>query len=110
MPLLVIALLFSGALALVAVQADRRFASARSLPMQWGFDGQVNWSAPRRIALAFIPALAAIMFAVLIGLDQNVEPSAGQEAMVLPGFVVMGMTMLAVQQFHLWLVSRTLKR
>lgn len=51
---------------LLAVIANRRFKELERLPMQWGLSGQVNWTAPRIPALAFIPLLYALLASVLI--------------------------------------------
>ena len=42
----------------LAHRADASFHSEDRLPMQWGVTGEVTWSAPRRVALAFMPALS----------------------------------------------------
>lgn len=38
------------------------------LPMQWGIRGDVNWRAPRAIALLFAPVLAIITLGFLFAL------------------------------------------
>lgn len=60
MPYVIVALTL-GILAALSLAAERRWRMHARLPMQWGVRGQVNWTAPRRIALAFTPTLAAVM-------------------------------------------------
>lgn len=54
----VVAALLISLMAALSLAAARRLTAPR-LPMQWGLRGQVNWTAPRRLALGFTPALAA---------------------------------------------------
>jgi hypothetical protein len=41
-----------------AILANMRFRHELRLPIQCWLDGKVTWSAPRAVALAFIPVLA----------------------------------------------------
>jgi hypothetical protein len=78
-----IAIAFVALLSICSVWADKRFRHQDRLPMQWSFAGSVNWTAPRRIALAFTPTLAALMpggTAVLVLVSG--EPRPGQGALV----------------------------
>ena len=56
-----IAVAAGAALSALGVWANGRFASLDRLPMQWSLSGEVNWSAPRVAALAFVPVLAALL-------------------------------------------------
>ena len=47
MIMVVTAILFSFALCSLALWANTRFRGEDRLPMQWWFDGEVTWSAPR---------------------------------------------------------------
>ena len=105
-----IALLFSMVIFGVALQANARFRRSDRLPMQWWLNGEVTWSAPRRVALAFIPALALSVYASMLVLALYVPIRPGQESMALPTFVGMGVMFLAIQRLHLWLVALTLRR
>ena len=58
MGMLVVSAVFVVILSALAYRANIRFRNERRLPMQWGMTGAVNWSAPRFVALAFIPILA----------------------------------------------------
>ncbi len=50
----------------LALYANRVIApGVAKIPMQWSLRSRVNWTAPRVIAFAFIPVLAAI---VMIGI------------------------------------------
>ncbi len=72
----VIAALTLGILAALSLAAERRWRMHARLPMQWGLGGQINWTAPRRVALAFTPTLAAVMlFGPLILSDAAITRS-----------------------------------
>jgi len=105
-----IAFLFSSVLCSLALKANARLRGERRLLMQWWFTGDVTWSAPRALALAFVPALAACVFLSLILLSLNVRPRTGQEGEVLPTFIGIGIVFLGIQLLHLWLIGRTLRR
>ncbi len=94
----------------LAILANTRLRSEDRLPMQWWLDGEVTWSAPRHIALAFTPALALVIFATLSFLSSSMSPRTGQEDMVLPGFIGIGITFVLAQLFHFWLIQKTLRR
>lgn len=110
MILTLIGILFGVALCWVALRANARFRNEVRLPMQWWLDGQVTWTAPRRIALAFIPALSLPMLAGFGVLLNNVQPRPGQEGMVIPSFIAFGLISMGAQIFHLWMISRTVGR
>ena len=94
----------------MSLRANRRFASQPRLPMQWGVDGSVNWTAPRKIALAFTPVLAAICLAPIAVAAAFVKPRTGQEDLITPGVAFCAVAFLAVHAFHLWLIWRELQR
>jgi hypothetical protein len=110
MGMLVVSAVFVVILAVSAYRANMRFRSETRLPMQWGITGKVNWFAPRPVALAFMPILAigVLGFQVLMAL--NVPARAGQEALVFPVLVGTGVTLVAVQFLHFWLIKRTSRR
>lgn len=110
MAALSVEILFILILGNIARWASSRLQDVDRLPMQWGLTGQVTWFAPRPLALAFIPALAACTFVSLTLLSLIVRPRPGQEGMVLPAFIGMGVLFLGIQLCHLWLVHRTLRR
>ncbi|QJU58881.1 hypothetical protein HL653_14875 [Sphingomonas sp. AP4-R1] len=95
---------------ILGYRANTRFGSEARLPMQWGFTGQVNWSARRRVALAFVPVLAIVLLGFFTVISINVPPRAGQDDLVFPILVVMGVTLVAAQLFHFWLIERTIRR
>jgi hypothetical protein len=79
----------------IAIWANRRLRTEARLPMQWWLGGEVTWSAPRPIALAFVPSLAVLVFASLTVLSVYTPPRPGQEGMVIPslfavGFIILG--------------------
>lgn len=106
MTVIITAALFLVVLCGVARGANARLRREARLPMQWWINGDVTWSAPRAFALAFIPALALAVFASLLVLP----PRPGQEGDVLPVTVGTGVTFIAVQFLHFWMIEKTLKR
>ncbi len=51
----------------LAAYANRTIApDVAKLPMHWSLTGKVNWAAPRAIAFAFIPVLAAVVLAAIL--------------------------------------------
>ena len=110
MGVLIVSTAFVVVICMIAYRADTRFHNEARLPMQWGFTGQVNWSAPRRLALAFMPMLAIALLGVFTVMSINVPPRAGQEGLVFPILVAMGLTLVGVQLFHFWLIERTIRR
>lgn len=110
MGMLVVSAVFVVMLTALAYRANMRFRNESRLPMQWGITGAVNWSAPRSVALAFIPILAAGVLGFQVLMALNVPARAGQEALVFPVLVGTGVTLIAVQLLHFWLIERTLRR
>ncbi|MES2443218.1 MAG: hypothetical protein V4574_10335 [Pseudomonadota bacterium] len=94
----------------IAIWANKRLRSEARLPMQWWLTGEVTWSAPRPIAVAFVPALAILVFAGLTVVSFYTRPRTGQEGMVIPSLLAVGLIFLAVQLFHLWMVEKTVRR
>jgi hypothetical protein len=78
--------------------------------MQWWLDGRVTWSAPRPVALAFIPVPATGAPSALAVLSQTLPPRAGQEALVWPVMLGSGALSVAIQFLHLGLIARTVRR
>lgn len=105
-----IALAFSLALCGLALLANVRFRRIDRLPMQWSLTGKVTWSASRPMALAFLPALTALVFAAQFTLALNVPPRVGQEGLVIPTFIGVGVTALLIQLLHFWLIERTVRQ
>lgn len=86
---------------LLAVIANRRFGELERLPMQWGLSGHVNWTAPRVLALAFVPVLYALLAGALI-LAANNNPEKYTAKSVGTVLVVL----IAAQILHLWLIDQ----
>ena len=78
--------------------------------MQWWLTGDVTWSAPRPLALAFVPALAICVLTTYVGMAMNVRPGVGQENQVLPTLIGFGAMFIVIQLLHLWLTGITLRR
>lgn len=84
----------------MSARADRRLRDRARLPMQWSLQGKVNWTAPRRIALAFTPMLAALVLsAMALGLGDDPAGRAWPLGTVALGFV-------GAHALHLWLIGR----
>ncbi|MDP3340170.1 hypothetical protein [Frigidibacter sp.] len=83
-------------IATISLAANRRFQHLTRLPMQWGLTGQVTWTAPRRLALAFVPPIAVIV--LLAALRAGAPP---------PLTALMALALIASHLAHLWLVRRT---
>ncbi|WP_267414823.1 hypothetical protein [Sphingomonas sp. GC_Shp_4] len=75
-----------------------------------GLTGEVNWSAPRRLALASMPTVAIAVLGFQTFLSVSVALKPGQEGLVLPMLVGTGATLIVVQLLHFWLIEKTLRR
>lgn len=105
-----IVFLFGLILCGLAIRANSHFRREDQLPMQWWLTGDVTWSAPRVLALGFIPALAIGVLTINAALAVNLQPRPGQEGMVLPGLIGTGLLFVVVQRLHFWLIQKTLGR
>jgi hypothetical protein len=105
-----IALFFGVILCGLALRANSRFRDEDRLPMQWWLTGEVTWTAPRVVALAFVPALAIVILTINAALALNLQPRPGQEGLVLPATIATGIIFIGVQLFHFWLMENTLHR
>lgn len=93
-----------------SVWADRRFRREVRLPMQWSFGGKVNWTAPRRIALAFTPMFATVILGgVAVSVVASGDARVGQEGMGPPIVLLVGAVFLLVHALHLRLIDRSLQ-
>lgn len=97
-------------LIVMSFRANSHFSDQARLPMQWGIDGSVNWTTPRRVALSFTPALAAIVLAATTIATLLFAPRPGQEGMEIPVVVMLGLGFIAAHAFHLWLIEKTTNR
>lgn len=102
--------IFAVVLCGIARRANARFRDRDRLPMQWRLNGEVTWSAPRAVALGFIPALALSVIVSLAVLSATIPPRPGQGDLVLPTFAGIGVMFVAIQLLHLKLVAATLRR
>lgn len=105
----IVSVVFIVVICILAYRANARFRSAARLPMQWSLTGKVTWSAPRHLALAFMPALAVALLGFVTVMAMNVPPRPGQEHLILPVSLVMGAALVVAQLFHFWLIERTLR-
>ncbi|WP_315760818.1 hypothetical protein [Sphingomonas sp. Y38-1Y] len=105
-----IGITFSAVIWSIARCASIRFRDEASLPMQWWLDGEVIWSAPRKIALAFIPAISTLLLIGVGVLLSIVQPRPGQEGLATPTCIALGLLVLGAQLFHLWMVDRSVRQ
>jgi hypothetical protein len=110
MVLVAIGCAFGAVIIWLALGANSRFSGERRLPMQWWLNGEVTWDAPRRVALAFIPTLAIVVFGLYVALSLTTKPKPGDEQLVIPVILFLGFLFLGIQLFHLYLVRKTLRR
>ena len=96
-------------LAAMSLCANRKFRQQQRLPMQWSLSGTVNWTAPRPLALAFTPCLAAVIIPSVVITMFVTKPRPGQEGFEVPVVVIMCLILVAAHAFHLWLINRTVR-
>lgn len=97
-------------LAAMSLRANRRFRTERRLPMQWLLDGSVTWTAPRHVALAFTPGLAAVALGGVAAATTFLTPRPGQEHLVVPANILIALTFVGAHALHLRLIQRSLQR
>lgn len=107
---LTIALVMIVLLCAASIWANRRFRDEDRLPMQWSLSGDVNWTAPRRVALALMPALGALILGgMALAILASGSPRPGQENLEAPVVLLGGLIILAIHGFHLWMIERTVR-
>lgn len=82
----------------IAVCANFALPAADYLPMQWGLTGNVNWSAPRKLALAMMPTLYVLSSLPFLFMPSRLEAP----------FIGLGLIFGAIQCLHIALVWRSL--
>lgn len=98
----------AAALIALSLRANVRFRHEDRLPMQWSLNHEVNWTAPRALALAFTPALAICsLFAAGIAM-LLMKPRPGQEGLEVPVLLMISFGFIAVHLLHLWMIDRSL--
>jgi hypothetical protein len=93
-----------GAMGFAAFYFSKRIA-AQKVPMQWGFDGQPTWYAPKWVALyapILVTMLGVPLFLTGIGFA---FPPAGAERSVI-GLIVFAVVMGATYGAYLFAVMR----
>jgi len=92
----------------IAIRANAALRNEDRVPMQWSVTGQVNWTAPRLVGLAFSPVLTIGVLGLVC--FKSLGPTRpGQEHLVVPVMLISGAVLTAIQLLHLWLVFKTLK-
>lgn len=98
---------YSALAGLMYVRADSRFRHHAKLPMQWGFNKQPNWYAPRQVALVLTPILSGIGFLSVAVIAVTLPgPLNGTTNHVVDLLVGLGGVGLAIYAGYLWLVAR----
>lgn len=97
-PSLIVGFTF-GFLVLLSFAANRRLAGHSRLPMQWSWRGEVTWTAPRPLALAFTPILATVALGWAL-VDGGHRPDAGWPLIWIAG------AFLCAHLLHLALMLR----
>jgi hypothetical protein len=93
----------------IAIRANAALCHEDRVPMQWSIKGEVNWTAPRAVGLAFCPVVTVVVLCVFW--FSSLRPTRlGQEHLVVPLLLTAGTVLTSVQLLHLWLVFKTLKR
>lgn len=110
MPEVVITVATSLLLVGLALRADARLPRADRLPMQWSLSGAVNWTAPRRVALALIPTLGILMLTATTVGALFLEPRAGQKGEEVQAMLVLALVFTGSYLLHLELIEWTLRR
>lgn len=72
-----------------AVRADRRLSGRARLPMNWSLSGDATLTAPRRLALATVPGLAATVLGLALTNPESGLSSPWAVLVLLAGFVVL---------------------
>lgn len=91
------------------VRADRRFQHLDRLPMQWSIGGDVTWTAPRRIALLFIPVLALFVLIAAVLSTFFLEPHPGQEGIEVLVVFILSLSLIGAHSLHIWLIGKAVK-
>ena len=107
---IVIGLIATGLMIWISIIANGKFRDQNRLPMQWLLNGEVTWTAPRGIALAFIPVLGIPTVWAVVALTILVAPRPGQEGLEVPIILLVGLGLVATQWLHIWLINRHLQR
>lgn len=97
-------------LATMWARANRSFSGSARLPMQWFLNGSVTWTAPRMVALAFIPVLGAVVLALTAASTALLQPRLGQEWLAVPVEIFVALLFIAAYALHLRLIAWSLER
>ncbi|KQN82379.1 hypothetical protein ASE90_12010 [Sphingomonas sp. Leaf67] len=105
-----VTLLTLATLIVMSIRFDRGHREIARLPMQWSLSGRVNWTAPRRLALAFTPVLAAILLITIqITAPVQTQPP-GSDGSVLPALLTAALLLVVTHAIHLRLCDRMTSR
>jgi hypothetical protein len=91
-------------------RANRRWSDEPYLPMQWSLDGRVNWSAPRPLALAFMPVLATVCLIGIGALLLFATPGHHQGDVGSATLALCATGLVCIHLLHMWLIGKTIAR
>ena len=89
-------------------RANARYRCEPTLPMQWLLDGTVTRTAPRRFALAFFPALLALILGAMVVASIILPTRPGDEGFIIPAIACVALLCLVLHAFYLRLVAKSL--
>src|SRR3546814_8649231 len=93
---IILAIVFAVVMIVLSVRANTRFRKEQKLPMQWmisrsqPLSSTVIRSAPRVIALGFVPFLGITVLSLFAIGATTLTPRPGQEGMLLPSLIFIG--------------------
>lgn len=83
--------------------------------MQWLLSGSeplsktIVWSAPRPVALGFIPCLAVCSLTLFTVASMTLKARPGQEGYLIPILLIVGCVFVEGQRLHLLMITKTLR-
>ncbi|MDG2521582.1 hypothetical protein P7B02_08510 [Caulobacter segnis] len=87
-----------------ARQAYARILPDTQVPMQFGFDGQPTWRAPKLFALAFQPAAATVVWLSMVAVGRT---GSDEAALMMLGMKALFAPLLAL--VNLWWLRKVIK-
>lgn len=102
-------------LLVVSAIAFAKVPKGSRLPMQWGFGGQVNWSAPAKWAVLITPALAVFTIGALgladaLGLLLDDESNSAPALVYTVAALIVSVAFILMHIGHLYLAVRHVRK
>jgi hypothetical protein len=99
------------AIALCVIAASAVYYASRTdapmVPMQWGFDGNPTWYAPKFVGLWFVFTTALMLRGIFFVVEHYNEQA---RVSIWYTLVVVSIGLAVLQFVYLWLVLRTLRQ